>query len=736
MTGGVMFDLSLEDIFTAGAFEYALKRLKRTALGLDGLGADDICTDEFYAELKSEIFSLSYSPQPLKRAFIPKEAKDELRKLAAPSLKDKFAQNILIRELSGYFDKGFSNRSYAYRNGKSYANAIFRARDFFKIFSFAVKTDIKDFFENIDHEKLLEILRANIRDARIIRLIELWIKNGIFERFDYRAHTKGVHQGDVLSPLLSNIYLNQMDKFLEQSGIEFVRYADDFVMFFVSHEATERGLARLKDFLKTISLSLNEAKTSIHGKDSEFAFLGVSFKGANLSIGEEKFKRILAKLASSAKKQAISQSVENLNAYVYHLKAISLKLFSPSQKDRFCLHFGEVVTSLIRRFLKTADKRTLAEALINLNFPYELGKTARKAKILTYFKNAKRPAVKSVQNALEAKKREYLKTFSQSSIIHITTPFYFLALSQGKLVLKSKGAIKHKFPINQISQIIINAQISLSSAVIKECAKKKISINFIDEKTNLSYATLVSANSAIPKTTASQISLLTTKKSLRIAQQFIIGKLKNQINYLKYLGKYHKNLGAEIKAMQEILKLRVPDAASVSELMGFEGSAANSYWQAIAKAIDYEFGFSARVTQGATDIVNSALNYGYAILYSKILKSIATAGLSPHVSYLHALDEQKPTLAFDLIEEFRAFIIDRAVISMVNKNEPFEIKDGLLSVATRQNIAKNVNEKLFACTQYRGEQLKAQDIIDRQAYALKRAVTQNEKYKPFIGRFQ
>ena len=731
-----MFDLSLEDIFTAGAFEYALKRLKRTALGLDGLGTEDICSDVFYTELKSEIFSLSYSPQPLKRAFIPKETKDELRKLAIPSLKDKFAQNILTRELSGYFDKSFSNRSYAYRNGKSYANAIFRARDFFKIFSFAVKTDIKDFFENIDHEKLLEILRANIRDARIIRLIELWIKNGIFERFDYRAHTKGVHQGDVLSPLLSNIYLNQMDKFLEQSGIEFVRYADDFVMFFVSHEATERGLARLKDFLKTISLSLNEAKTSIHGKDSEFAFLGVSFKGANLSIGEEKFKRILAKLASSAKKQAISQSLENLNAYVYHLKAISLKLFSPSQKDRVCLHFGEVVTSLIRRFLKTADKRTLAEALINLNFPYELGKTARKAKILTYFKNAKRPAVKSVQNALEAKKREYLKTFSQSSIIHITTPFYFLALSQGKLVLKSKGAIKHKFPINQISQIIINAQISLSSAVIKECAKKKISINFIDEKTNLSYATLVSANSAIPKTTASQISLLTTKKSLRIAQQFIIGKLKNQINYLKYLGKYHKNLGAEIKAMQEILKLRVPDAASVSELMGFEGSAANSYWQAIAKAIDYEFGFSARVTQGATDVVNSALNYGYAILYSKILKSIAAAGLSPHVSYLHALDEQKPTLAFDLIEEFRAFIVDRAVISMVNKNEPFEIKDGLLSVATRQNIAKNVNEKLFACTQYRGEQLKVQDIIDRQAYALKRVVTQNEKYKPFIGRFQ
>lgn len=399
------------------------------------------------------------------------------------------------------------------------------------------------------------------------------------------------------------------------------------------------------------------------------------------------------------------------------------------------MRFDEVLTNLTRRFLKTTDKQTIADALSAVNFPYDLGKTAKKAKIISCYKNAKRPAVKSVQNALKAKKREYLKTFSQSSVIHITTPFYFLALSQGKFVLKDKGAIKHKFPINQITQIIINAQILLSSAVIKECTKRKISINFIDEKTNLSYATLFTANSAISKTAASQISLLKTKRPLRIAQQFIIGKLKNQINSLKYLDKYHKNLSCEIKTIQDILKSRVPNAASVNELLGFEGSAANAYWQAIAKTIDYKFGFSGRVTQGATDVVNSALNYGYAILYSKILKSIATAGLSPH-SYLHALDEQKPTLAFDLIEEFRAFIVDRAVISMINKNEPFEIKGGLLSAATRQNIAKNVNEKLFAHTKYRGEELKAQDIIDKQAYALKRAVTQNEKYKPFIGRFQ
>ena len=309
-----MFDLNLEDIFTKDTFDYALKRLKHTALGLDGLSIEDICSEAFFAELKDEILNLSYSPQPLKRAFIPKENKDELRKLAIPSLKDKFAQNILISELSSYFDKGFSNRSYAYRSGKSYSNAIFRARDFCLTHDFVLKTDIKDFFENINHEKLLEILRSNIKDTRIIRLIELWIKNGIFEHFNYTSHTKGVHQGDVLSPLLSNIYLDQMDKFLELSGIEFVRYADDFVLFFSSREACEQGLARLKNFLATINLSLNEAKTSLHDKDSEFTFLGVNFKAHEISIGEDKFARTLAKLTSSSKKPEITQSVENINA--------------------------------------------------------------------------------------------------------------------------------------------------------------------------------------------------------------------------------------------------------------------------------------------------------------------------------------------------------------------------------------------------------------------------------------
>lgn len=731
-----MFTLNLEDIFNQTSFNHALKKLKHTSIGLDGLNIEDICNEKFFNDLKIEILSCRYSPTPVKQYMVPKEDKNEFRHLSVPSLKDKLVQNILALELSRYFDQSFSNCSYAYRPNKSYKNAIFRTRDFFKIHSYIIKTDIKNFFDNIDHEILLKILQQNITDSRIIRLIKLWISNGEFSKFNYSHHNKGVHQGDVLSPLLSNIYLNQMDTFLHKKSIDFVRYADDFVIFADNEQAAQYILDDLKNFLATIKLTLNDTKTAIYDKDTDFTFLGVNFKGEYLSISDEKFSSTLKKLSDQINTHDIKDAIARLNNYISHLRTIKLSLFSQSQKDSFMRDFDETITNLVRKFVKTIDKQTIANALAELEFAYHINQTLKKKKLISYYKNAKLPRVKSVNNALETKKREYIRNFSHNSILHITTPFLFLGLSCGKFILRQNGKITHKFPINQITQIIINTQISLSSAIIKECCKKQIPIDFIDEKTNLSYATLFTPNQAIPKNTTLQISLLKTKKSIKIAQQFIFGKLKNQINYLKYLNKYHKELMPYIETMQEILKNKILETTNINELMGFEGSAANAYWQAISVAIGHKFNFTGRITQGATDVVNSSLNYGYAILYSKILKSIVATGLSPHVSYLHALNEQKPTLAFDLIEEFRTFIVDRTIISMVNKNEPFEISEGMLSVKTRQNITKNINERFFAYTRYRSEEIRGEDIILRQAYALKHSIVDNQKYKPFIGRFQ
>jgi len=169
--------------------------------------------------------------------------------------------------------------------------------------------------------------------------------------------------------------------------------------------------------------------------------------------------------------------------------------------------------------------------------------------------------------------------------------------------------------------------------------------------------------------------------------------------------------------------------------MGIEGSISASYWSGLRLVL--EVPFERRITQGARDIVNSSLNYAYAILYGKVQHSLVYAGLSLSVSFLHALDDHKPTLTFDMIEEFRTFVVDRTIISMLNKDEPIKLgNDGLLTKSSRKLIAKNIKEKLGSYTMWKKESHKIENIIQTQCFHLARVIEGNDaKYKPFIGKF-
>jgi CRISPR-associated endonuclease Cas1 len=186
--------------------------------------------------------------------------------------------------------------------------------------------------------------------------------------------------------------------------------------------------------------------------------------------------------------------------------------------------------------------------------------------------------------------------------------------------------------------------------------------------------------------------------------------------------------------MKKTLKKLHKKAKTNSELMGFEGQISSTYWSAIAKNLDAPF--EKRVTQGAKDLVNSSLNYAYAILYNKIQHYLILSGLSLHISYLHTIDGTKPTLTYDVIEEFRTFIADRVVFAIINKNEPLKVdKNGMLSKESRVLIAKNIKEKLGSYTNWRKESIKVENIIKTQCYNLKNAIINNTKYKGFIGKY-
>ncbi len=188
--------------------------------------------------------------------------------------------------------------------------------------------------------------------------------------------------------------------------------------------------------------------------------------------------------------------------------------------------------------------------------------------------------------------------------------------------------------------------------------------------------------------------------------------------------------------MEIKIKQNIKNVHSTAQLMGYEGEISMLYWQALVIILSDKSNFKGRVNRGASDLVNSALNYGYAILYSRVQNALHRAGLALHISFLHSMQDGKPTLVYDMVEEFRAFVVDRAIVSMVNKNEPLKLDSkNLLTTKSRELIVKNVKERLGVYTKHKKVSKKVENIILDQAYMLARHVRGEDKYKPFIGKY-
>ena len=239
-----------------------------------------------------------------------------------------------------------------------------------------------------------------------------------------------------------------------------------------------------------------------------------------------------------------------------------------------------------------------------------------------------------------------------------------------------------------------------------------------------------------------------TQRTLALA--IISGKVKNQFALLKYFHKYHKNhypnLQQKMTAMAEAVqrfkdwKKSLKDKAGhiefIQKLLGYEAQLAIKYWDYIRELVsDDNVGFERREHQGATDLVNSMLNYGYAILYVRVWQALLAAQLNPYESLIHARQENKPTLVYDMVEIFRSQVVDRIVIRLIQKGQELEVRNGLLTDATRQLLVKSVMERLARYEKFQGQEMKMEQIIQRQAKLLAKAFEGTEKFKPYVAKW-
>lgn len=172
-------------------------------------------------------------------------------------------------------------------------------------------------------------------------------------------------------------------------------------------------------------------------------------------------------------------------------------------------------------------------------------------------------------------------------------------------------------------------------------------------------------------------------------------------------------------------------------LFAFEGHGGNLYWQMIRLLLEDDITFTGRERQGATDLVNSLLNYAYGMLYPRVHHAILLAGLNPCISFLHTFQDNKPTLSFDLIEEFRAQAVDRVVFGMITKGEALALdaQTGRLTQETVRKLIRNVLERLATLIPYRGQEKSLQEIIHLQAKRLATHLHGKGRYQCFIGRW-
>jgi group II intron reverse transcriptase/maturase len=266
-------------------------------------GIDKVSLQMFAANLEANLLALtkelkegSFQPLPLRRAYVPKN-ETEMRPLGIPAVRDRIAQEVVRRLLTPYFEPQFHPHSFGYITGRNAQQAVHTVlalrRQGLRV---VLDADIKGFFDNLPHGVILRAVADRIADGNILNLIKKFLKSGVMEGGVFKPTTIGTPQGGVISPLLANLVLDQLDWQLHQQGYQFVRYADDFVVLCPSRLRAEEAKALVERVLEGLGLQLSPAKTKIVLFRDGFSFLGFMISSCSCRMRPKSIQKFQQKV--------------------------------------------------------------------------------------------------------------------------------------------------------------------------------------------------------------------------------------------------------------------------------------------------------------------------------------------------------------------------------------------------------------------------------------------------------
>lgn len=322
----------------------AIKSVKKNkgAYGIDKMSVEEL--DGYFAkrreEIKSQIRDGKYKPTPVRRVYIPK-SNGKKRPLGIPTVVDRVVQQATAQVLSLGYDKYFSEHSYGFRPGRSCQQAIEEALVYLNEgYEWVIDLDIEKYFDTVNHDKLISILRECINDAKTLRLIRQFLQAGVMENGLISPSKEGVPQGGPLSPILSNVYLDKLDKELEARGLCFVRYADDCNIFVKSEMAANRVMKSVTNWLeRKLRLRVSATKTKVV-RPMKSNFLGFTFwkskDGWKCKPANDRKKRLYAKTrAILCRRKAVARPMKStfkqlnwlIRGWINYYRIGSMKIF-------------------------------------------------------------------------------------------------------------------------------------------------------------------------------------------------------------------------------------------------------------------------------------------------------------------------------------------------------------------------------------------------------------------------
>lgn len=350
----------IKEILSDENLNEAMKKVKinKGAPGIDRMPVSEI--DEYFRvhkdEIKTSIMEMKYKPQAVRRVYIPK-ANGKKRPLGIPTVVDRVIQQAVAQKLSQIYDASFSENSYGFRENRSAHDAVEKALDYLNEgYEWVIDLDIEKYFDTVNHDKLISILREKVNDKTTLHLIRAFLRAGVMEKGLVSPTEIGVPQGGPLSPILSNIYLDKFDKELETRGLHFVRYADDSDVFVKSEMAANRVMKSVTSWLeRKMYLKVSATKTKVV-RPNNSNFLGFTFWQSENEWKCKPSKDRKAKLYTKIKevlkrKVAIARPLSYTFTKVNQIVIGWINYFRIGSMKRFMLEFGQWLRHKIRVIL-------------------------------------------------------------------------------------------------------------------------------------------------------------------------------------------------------------------------------------------------------------------------------------------------------------------------------------------------------------------------------------------------